>query len=462
MAPEFEKALRALCDASCIYDADKISALDPGEHSDNLNATLAVAPQSADELSEILGLCNTCGVPAVTHGGRTGLCGGAVTCPGELVVLTHRMNAIESIDGESGVIVVGAGVVLSALNAALREHGWTVGIDLAARDSATIGGMVSTNAGGNEAFRNGVMRQRVLGIEAVMADGAVFRDLGKVTKNNDGYDIKQLLIGSEGTLGVVTKVVLKLEPLTRPPKTAMCACESATQAVGLFNRFARGDHGALLSAECMWREHAVTVAHELDLQGLVEFADAQVYVLLELVESSVNADDQFEMALADAAEKGELCDALIAKNDSERADMWRIREDWAAERKYPHGAWFDVSVPLSALDRYVAELHSALYAIDPDFHIFAFGHLGDGNLHLSITTGKPQSKETRAAISLAVFRDVKALGGAIAAEHGIGQEKIDTLPQHCCPIHYALMQSVKRVFDPNNILNRGKYIKVDD
>lgn len=454
--------LRGVVDAEQLLDREKIALLDPGVDAANLSAGTAVAPSNTEQVSAVLALCNERNIPVVTHGGRSGLCGGANSRDGEVILLTDRLNRIESIDVDGGVAVVGAGVKLEILNDAVSENGWTLGVDLGARGSATIGGMVSTNAGGNEAFRNGVMRQRVLGLEAVMADGSVFSDLSKVSKNNDGYDIKQLLIGSEGTLGIVTRVALKLEPDPGARMTALCTADSAANAVRLFNRFRRDSRCRLLAAECMWRDHARTVATELAFDSLVEFFHDEISVLLEVERPAGEpSDSAFEEALFAAAESNEISDALIAKNDAEREQFWRVREDWAAEKKYPHGLWYDVSVPLISLDDYVRELHLRLHAINPDFRIFIIGHLGDGNLHLSITTGSPHSGKTKSRVSDAVFKGLKDLGGAISAEHGIGMEKLEVLPNYCCPTKYSLMKLIKRTFDPNNILNPGKHVLVD-
>ena len=457
---ELYQDLSEIVDPSLLRSSVELQNMDPGIDRENLSGSVAVLVESAEQIGAIVAYCNAQDVPLVPQGGRTGLCGGAVSHDGEIILMMDRMNRVESFDIDGGVAVVEAAVKLETLNELLLKNGWTVGIDLGARGSATIGGMVSTNAGGNEAFRNGVMRHRVLGLEAVMADGSMFNDLSKVTKNNDGYDIKQLLIGSEGTLGIVTKIALKLELEKAQPITALCTCDSAKSAVNVFNRFRRDKRFQLLSAECMWREHARTVAEELSLNALANFIDDEVCLLLEIEQPATsNGVDQFEQQIADAVENGEVSDALIAKNETERNDFWRIREDWAAEKKYPHGFWYDISVPLSVIDDYVQDLLSRLEKIDPAFHVFVIGHLGDGNLHLSITTGKPQTDATHHAVNEAVFFGLKESGGAISAEHGIGLEKRELLPNYCCPTKYALMKSIKQIFDPNNILNRGKVLQ---
>jgi len=459
--PALGRDLGELLGAERVYAGERAAKFDPGVDPDNLAAALVVMPANTAELARLLSYCNSNRLAVVPQGGRTGLCGGARSKPGDIIVMLDRFDAIEDFDAESGVAVVGAGVRLEALDEQLREQGWTVGVDFGARGSATIGGMVSTNAGGNEAFRSGVMRHRVLGLEAVMANGSLFSDLGRVTKNNDGYDIKQLLIGSEGTLGVVTRVALRLEAVAPAPIAALCACADARAAIGLFQRLLRDPRVRLMSAEGMWRDYAEVTAEALGLRPLVDFASGNPYLLVEIAQPGANADaDLFEELLAEAAGQGEIDEALIAKNEGERRNFWRLREDWAVDRLYPHGLWYDVSVPHASLDDYVAGIQQKLALIDREFRVFIFGHLGDGNLHLSVAHGRPHDDTIRAAVDVAVFEGLKQMGGAISAEHGIGLEKRDALPKYLCPTKYALMQSVKRLFDPNNILNPGKSVRV--
>jgi FAD/FMN-containing dehydrogenase len=450
-----------LLGAERVYTGERAAAFDPGVDPDNLAAALVVMPADTAELARLLRYCNANRLAVVPQGGRTGLCGGATSKPGDVIVMLDRFDAIEDFDAESGVVVVGAGVRLEVLDGQLREQGWSVGVDLGARGSATIGGMVSTNAGGNEAFRNGVMRQRVLGLEAVMADGSLFSDLGRVTKNNDGYDIKQLLIGSEGTLGVVTRAALRLEAVAPAPIAALCACADARAAIGFLQRLLRDPRVRLMSAEGMWRDYVEVTAEALELRPLVDFAAGNLYLLVEIAQPGASADaDLFGQLLAEAAERGEIDDALIAKNEDERRSFWRLREDWAIDRLYPHGLAYDVSVPRASLDDYVARLRQNLASIGPEFHVFIFGHLGDGNLHILVTSGRPHDDAIRAAVDGVVFEGLKQTGGAISAEHGIGLERRDALPKYICPTKYALMQSIKRLFDPHNILNPGKSVRV--
>lgn len=442
--------------AGGLIDADALAGRDPGIDKENYGAGLAVRPKNTDDIVAILGWCRDNGYSIVPQGGRTGLAGGATSRDRQLILMLDRMDRIVEIDPAGSVAIVEAGVTLEALDNALSEHRLCAGVDLAARGSCTIGGMVSTNAGGLEAFRNGIMRNRVLGLEAVMADGTVISDLKRVTKANEGYDIKQLLIGAEGTLGIVTKVVLKLEPATFSKSTTLVSVDSAANAVALFQRLRRQLGDRLLAMEIMWRTYFETAARQLGQDRIADSVDAPAYAIVEI--DSDNPDDLLAL-LAEASEDGEILDALIAKNDSERNDIWQIREDsWAIDRVYPHGYWYDVSVPHARLDSYVTHCTEQLAEIDPDLKFFAFGHLGDGNLHITISKGVP-TKGLYNRLAKVLFEDLLKAGGSFSAEHGIGTEKKHALEVYGDPGKLAVMRSIKRLLDPHNIMNPGKVIE---
>lgn len=441
--------------ADGIVDADALSGRDPGIDKANFRAGLAVRPKTTREIADILTWCRDNGYSIVPQGGRTGLAGGAATHDRQLILMMDRMDRIIEIDPAGSLAIVEAGVTLETLDAAVAAHGLSAGIDLAARGSCTIGGMVSTNAGGLEAFRNGVMRNRVLGLEAVMADGSLMSDLKRVTKANEGYDIKQLLIGAEGTLGVVTKIVLKLEPAAPAKSTALVSIDSAANGVALFHRLRRQVGGRLRATEIMWRRYFDTTARQLGLDRIVDSLDAPVYLIVEI--DGDNPDDLLAL-LSEAAEDGEILDALVAKNDTERKDIWQIREDsWVVERVFPHGHWFDVSVPQAELDAYVSNCTRKLAGIDPDLKFFCFGHLGDGNLHITISKGKP-TKQLYDRLAEVLFTNLTKIGGSFSAEHGIGTEKKHALETYGDPGKLAVMRSIKALLDPHNIMNPGKVI----
>jgi FAD/FMN-containing dehydrogenase len=433
-----------------IRTKEAMALLDPGADPANLGASALVAPASTEQIVEILRYCHQHSLSIVPQGGRTGLAQGAVSGPGQIIVSTARMNRILNLDAEEAVATVEAGVTLEALANAAAKHGFEPGIDLAARGTATIGGMISTNAGGVEAFRHGVMRRRVLGLEAVLADGTILSDLSRVEKCNEGYDVKQLFIGSEGTLGIVTKAILKLEAAPKSRATALAAFDSAAKALRLFQHL---KPLGLLAMEAMWRRYAEAAAGEMGQRYLLAFAASPLYVIVELAEG-----DLLEAELAEAYEQGLVAGAILAKSDEERRHIWRLREDsWAIDRLCPGGLWYDVSVPLKELDAYVAALEKCVAAITPQAHAYIIGHLGDGNLHITVAGPQPLAS-LRPQITEAVYAGLKDMGGSISAEHGIGLEKRESLVRYTDPGKLALMRMLKRTLDPKNILNPGKIV----
>jgi len=445
--------LARIVGADNLRRADQLDSLDPGVDQDNLKAGLAVRPASTAEVSGVLALCNRAGVPVVTHGGRTGLAGGAASQPGEIVLMTDRMARIIGIDPLERVAVVQAGVTLQALQEATAEHGLSPGVDLAARGSATVGGMISTNAGGMEAYRNGMMRQRLLGLEAVLADGTVLGDAARVTKSNEGYDLKQLFCGSEGTLGVVTEAILLLERADPAGQTLLIACDDARMALTVMR--AIQDSDILLLAEIMWQRYAAAVAQVTGLTHVLAFYDAPVYAIYQ----TAGDEDAAFAALEPFFESGTILDAVLAKSERERADIWRIREDsFAAGRVFEHSLWYDVSLPVTGLDGYVDGLRQRLAAIDPELDLLAFGHLADGNLHLTVGAATAFDGTKAQAVSIAVEEGIRAAGGSISAEHGIGTEKLGALARNTAPETLMVMRRLKAALDPKGILNPGKVV----
>lgn len=453
IADNVREELENIVGPSRLFGANQIAMLDPGACPGNLDADLAIRPRNAEEVSEILTLCGQSGVPVVPHGGRTGLAGAAKSVPGQLVLLTDHLAAQIDIDPIERVAVVQAGVTLQTLQEAASEHGLTPGIDIAARGSATIGGMIGTNAGGMEAFRFGMMRGRLLGIEGVLANGTIVNDLSRVTKANEGYDLKQLFCGSEGTLGIVTRAAIRLEKLETRRQTAMLGLRSADDAITVMR--ALQNRGSLLLVEIMWRRYAHKVADVTGLSRVLEFCDAPVYLVLEMAED----EDGVMEALEPLIEDGYIVDAILAQNERERDEIWRIREDsFAAQRDIPHPLWFDISVPVTGLDRYVDGLEQALTRIDPEIEFYALGHLADGNLHLTAARHTPFDEQDYTAVSKAVEQGLKDVGGAISAEHGIGTDKLATMAR-CIPAgNLAAMRMLKSALDPHGILNPGKVI----
>ncbi len=440
---------------------EKVHLLDPGVDPHNLDADVLVTPEDAETVARIVAFCSENDIPIVPHGGRTGLAEGAVSEPGQIVLSTAKLNRIISLDPMGGTITVEAGVRLAEAEAAAAEHGLTVGIDLNARDSATIGGMISTNAGGIEAFRNGVMRQRILGLEAVMPDGTLFSELKRVSKANEGYDIKQLLIGAEGTLGIVTKAVLELLPAPKGRATALVACDDTQSAVRLFRLFRNADGGELLSCEIMWAGYAHATAAILGAEATLAFHDDPnaVFVLIEVADPDQQSGQAFlEQMLGEALELGAATNAVIAKNETERRAFWLIREDsFALNNAHPYAAWYDVSVPHDQLPAYEQRLTARAQEIDPKLEIYMMGHLGDGNLHLSLSAGEPRD-DLKDAIAEAVQNGLAEVGGSFSAEHGIGLSKRDDLGRYAVPGKLQMMRAIKSALDPKNIMNPGKIV----
>ncbi len=438
--------------------AEDLAARDPGWDAANFGADTALCPSSLDEVKTIVEYCAKTATPIVTQGGRTGLAGGAASGIGQVVVMMQGMNTIREIDARTQVAVVDAGVTLAQLEYAITPLGLTVGIDLAARGSCTIGGMVATNAGGVEAFRNGVMRQRVLGVEAVLPDGTVLSDLKKVIKANEGYDVKQLLIGSEGTLGIITGVVLKLEKATGNRKTVLASTKSAGATLAYFNRLSDAFGGRLLSAEIMWHDYFATTCKELGIKRGLGLTKGETYMIADV--EVLQSDDKLLNVLAQSLEADEILDAVLGKNEKESQQIWQVREDsFLIDTAFPGGCWFDISIPLGQLDVFVRDSTARIHAIDPDLRVFVMGHIGDGNLHYTIAKEDAPIPHLYGDIATALYTGLNAIGGSFSAEHGIGTEKRASLEKFADPGKLALMRGLKAAIDPQNIMNPGKVLR---
>jgi FAD/FMN-containing dehydrogenase len=345
----------------------------------------------------------------VPQGGRTGISGGAVSHAGEIILSLERLNAIESLDPISRTAVLQAGVTLGALMQACQPHHLSPAIDLGARDSATLGGLASTNAGGSQAFRFGTMRDRLLGLEVVLADGTVITELGQVRKRNEGLALEQLFIGAEGILGVITRVSIALVDEDGPLAAALIAVPSLSAAVTLTDQLQRATDLRLSAMELMSGNHAHISSHAL---GFTEFSQlcAQPYVvLIEVTAPNAGAaEESLVHALAGPLESGLIVDAVIAQNEQQRRAMWQVREDWSVDRQRPGGLWYDVSVPIAHLARYLERFTSELTQHDPGLSIFVVGHLADGNIHITVNAAQPISAryEEIAALVTATLRDI--------------------------------------------------------
>ncbi len=451
---ELVDILRRTVSDEAILRSNQVAALDPGWDARNTGARVAVRPGSADEVSAVLSACNDQGIQVVTHGGRTGLAGGAASTPGQIIMLTDGLQGGIDIDPIDRVAVVSTSVTQQQLQEAAAEHGLSLGINTASRGSATIGGMISTNAGGMEAFRHGMMRQRLLGIEAVLANGSIISDLTRVPKANEGYDLKQLFCGAEGTLGVVTLAVIKLEIAEPESNTTLLAIPGAASALRVMRAVQQS--GGLLLCELMWHGYATSVANATGLTNVLAFCeDASAYLV---VESSLS--EEALLALIEPFfESGDVIDAVMAKSKSESAAIWRIREDsQAAYQQLNNPASFDISIPLRELDSYMHGLQQRLEKMPGKIKLHALAHLGDGNIHLSMGRETPWNEKDKTALCMAVEQGVKDMGGAVSAEHGIGLDKLETFNRNANTCSLTAMRAIKTALDPNGILNPGKVL----
>ncbi|MBI3376405.1 MAG: FAD-binding oxidoreductase [Betaproteobacteria bacterium] len=449
--------LRTTLGAGAVLVDDEVTSRAAGfMQTDKLQATVLVRPRTTQQVAAVLRLCHASGQPVVTHGGLTGLVHGADATPADLVLSLERMNAIEEIDPLQRIAVAQAGVTLQSLQEAVAEHDLSFPLDLGARGSATLGGNAATNAGGNRVFRYGMMREMVLGIEAVLADGTVVSSLNRMIKNNAGYDLKQLFIGSEGTLGVVTRLVLRLREKPHSQDVALVALESFAKLAALLKHIDRALGGGLTAFEAMWREFYELMTTPPALSKPPVPHGHAYYVLVESMGAEAERDSaRFRAALETAYDAGFVADAAVAGSDRERAALWVVRDDVMQMNRDGMPFIFDVSLPIFAMEGYVGEVRSALAVRWPEHRCWVFGHLGDGNLHLVIRAGTPDA-ETRSEVERFVYGPLARIGGSVSAEHGVGLEKKPYLRISRNAEEIELMRTIKRSLDPRNILNPGK------
>ncbi|WP_189338098.1 FAD-binding oxidoreductase [Halomonas elongata] len=426
------------------------------------HAGAIVRPGTPDELAETLRLCHAARQPVVTHGGLTGLVHGAEASPEELAISLERLDAIEAIDPVGATITVQAGAPLQKVQEAAESAGLQFALDLGARGSCTIGGNIATNAGGNRVIRYGMMRQQVLGLEAVLADGRVISSMSPMLKNNAGYDLKQLFIGSEGTLGIVTRAVLRLQPAMPDTRTALVACPSFDAMTGLLAHMRQTLGGELSAFEAMWRNHYRLLTDVSGRHAPPVGTESPFYVIIE--SQAIDADRhgaRFDQALESAFEAGLLADAAIAQSDAQRDGLWAIREDIEGlVHLLSPLMTFDVSLPIGDMEGYVERVETTLQEQWPEGRLSVFGHLGDGNLHLMASVGSNDA-DTRHRVESCVYEPLAELGGSISAEHGIGLEKRNWLPISRSPDELALMATLKQALDPHGLLNRHKVVTCD-
>ena len=412
-------------------------------------------PKTTVQLSQIMALCFEQDQPVVIQGGLTGLAGGATPLNGEIAISLERMQGIESIDTIGMTVTVLAGTPLQVIQEAAGDHELSLPLDLGARGSCQIGGNVSTNAGGTEVIRYGMARALVLGLEVVLADGTVVSAMNKLIKNNSGYDLKHLFIGSEGTLGIVTRVVLQLQPKPRSTHTALCAVKDYESVIKLLVELKRGLGSGLTGFELMWQSYYDKVLEVSP--GLLSPFDSQFpfYLLVEYIDNDRELGaDRFESVLYRQLESGLLEDAVVAKALQDAERFWKIR-DGIGELLQVLGPVSnqDVSLPIAEIGVFATDLEQRLKAKYPDITILLFGHIGDNNMHVCAYTGRDEDKIN---ISHDIMQLIGDYSGAITAEHGVGVLKRDYLALSKSPAEIALMKTLKEAIDPKAILNRGR------
>src|SRR5271170_2273346 len=428
------------------------------------HSQLVLRPSSVEEVSKILKLANETSTPIVPQGGNTGLVGGQIPHHNEIVLSLNRLDRIREVDSTSNTITCEAGVTLQRAREAAAAADRLYPQVLPSEGTCTIGGNLATNAGGTAAIAHGVSRSHALGLEVVLADGRVLNNLNKLKKDNTGYDLKNLFIGAEGTLGIITAAVLRLVPRPRSVETAFAGVASAEAALELLGLAQERSGGDVTSFEIMTRRGI-----ELVLQYAAGCRDPLAaphdwYVLIEL--SSQRREglrEVLEDVLARGLERNLVVDAAIADSIEQAKAFWRIREMFGEVQSHAGGSIkHDISVPVAAAPAFIREANAAVTALIPGVRPLPFGHLGDGNIHYNVSqpTGadKDEYLQRWDEVNAVVFAVVKKYGGSISAEHGIGVMKRDLLPSVKDPVALDLMRSLKAMLDPNGILNPGKVL----
>jgi FAD/FMN-containing dehydrogenase len=433
------------------------------------SAPLVLLPRNVDEVARILRICNRAQVAVVPHGGNTSYCGGATPdeTGAQIVLSLRRLNRVRQVDAADYSMTVEAGCTLAEAQAAARDADRLFPLSLGSEGTAQIGGNLSTNAGGTAVLRYGMMRDLVLGLEVVLADGRVLRGLKSLRKDNTGYDVKSLFVGAEGTLGVITAACLKLFPQPADTATALAGIDSPQHALDLLARLRTAAGDQVTSFELMPRLAVqLTVKH---VQGVADPLDQNTpwYLLIEL--SSPNPQQGLltllTATLEEAATAGTIQDAMLATSIAQAQAMWKLRES-VPEAQRRHGASLkhDVSVPISAIPTLIEKGTALVQRLAPEGDVISYGHAGDGNLHFNVSQ-KPDADiksfvARGPALEHAMFDLVESLGGSISAEHGIGRLKAAEFARRADPVELAVMHELKRALDPKGIMNPGKVLCV--
>lgn len=425
---------------------------------DSCDARAIVCPGTTEQVAAVLRLCNEQNQTVVPFGGLTGLVQGCLTTPDDIALSLARLNEIEEFDATAHTMTVQAGVTMREAQEAADAKGLFFPVDMGARANCMLGGNVATNAGGTKVIRYGMMRDSVLGLEAVLADGTVISSMNRYIKNNSGFDLKQLFIGTEGVLGIITRIVFRLSVRPKSHNVALLACDSFEDVIGVLNRSRDSLGGTLCGFEVMWGSFYRKAVKPVGRSDSPLPVDYPLYVIVETMGTSPESDDRTFEAEMSALFDGELAlDGVIAKSDKERNEIWAIRGEveWLVSEAYN----FDVSLRSADVGAYVADVTQRITADVPDAYVAAFGHLGDNNIHISVLADGCRTTQAR-VIEKHVYESLIPFAGAISAEHGIGLEKKPFLSISRSPAEIELMKTLKKSLDPKNILNPGKVISV--
>jgi FAD/FMN-containing dehydrogenase len=416
-------------------------------------------PASTAEVAAILKICRETDTPVVPQGGNTGLVGAQLPHNGEIILSLERMRAIRTVDADGGYLIAEAGVTLTEAHQAADDAGLMLPLSMASEGSATVGGALSTNAGGINVLRYGMAREQTLGLEVVLADGRVLDLLRSLRKDNTGYDLKQLFIGAEGTLGVVTAACLRLLPRPALRATAFLAVPDVDSALKILTRVQGATGGMVNACELVPRYGMELVTKHMGARDPFS-VPSPWYVLIE-VSGAPMLKDVFEEALSTALEDGLASDAAIAASETQRLALWQLREGMSeAEKREAPSFKHDVAVPVSAQGAFIDRAIAAVAAFEPKIMPMVFGHLGDGNLHFNfmIPKGCEDLLDRWDDVASVVYAVVKEFTGTISAEHGIGVMKRQELAKLRSSTEIDAMRVLKAAFDPKNILNPGKLL----
>lgn len=448
-----------------VGDADVLTGTDASDRTvawqthQPCRAQAIVRPSSTEQVAAIMKACFAEGQSIVPYGGLTNLVQGCATTPDDIALSFEKMNAIEEIDTTAHTMTVQAGVTMQAAQEAADEKELFFPVDIGARGTCMLGGNVSSNAGGTKVIRYGMMRDSVLGLEAVLADGTIVSSMNRFIKNNSGFDLKHLFIGTEGVLGLITRIIFRLSVKPQTHNVALVACSEYDRVVDVLNKAKALLGSSLCGFEVMWHDFFEKVTQPLG-KHRSPFSDSHLlYVIVESMGTRPGSDDEdFEAVLGEMIESDLIADGVIAKSAKERDEIWAIRGEveWLVNDCYN----FDVSLPVASVGDYIDGVKSRIHADLPNAIVAAFGHLGDNNIHIAVLC---EGVRTTHALTVEkhVYESLIPYKGAISAEHGIGLEKKPYLAISRSPEEIELMKSLKRSMDPKNILNPGKVISLN-